>query len=171
MGANFEKSFFPNTLKLWNSLPKTIQSRDLQDFKAEIKSRLKPPKYKHFSKGSKLGNSLLTKIRVGRSDLKQHRFMIGISDSPECICHHKIESPMHFFLECFLYSLERRIMLDLIEHFIPNFHKFNKNKKLDIILKGVDIENQELIPTNITITKSVQKFIISSKRFTEMVEI
>ena len=45
MGASFEKSFFPNTLKLWNSLPKNIQSRDLQDFKSEIKRRFKPPKF------------------------------------------------------------------------------------------------------------------------------
>ena len=167
-GAYFEKSFFPNTLKLWNSLPKNVQSRDMQDFKSEIKRKFKPPKYKHFSKGSKLGNSLLTKIRVGCSDLKQHRFMIGLSDSPECCCHHKIESPEHYFLDCFLYSLERRILFDLIEHFIPNFTKFNKTRKLDIILKGVNIENQELISTNITITKAVQKFILSSKRFTDM---
>ena len=94
-GANFEKSFFPNTLKLWNSLPKTVQNRNLVDFKIEIKSKLKPPKYKHFSKGSKLGNSLLTKIRVDRSELKQHKFTIGQSDSPECLCHHRIESPEH----------------------------------------------------------------------------
>ena len=170
MGANFEKSFFPNTLKLWNSLPKNIQSRDLQDFKSEIKRRFKPPKFKHFSKGSKLGNSLLTRIRLGRSDLKQHRFVIGLSDSPECFCHHKIESSEHFFLDCFLYSLERRILFNLIEHFIPNFHNLNRNKKLDIILKGIDIENQELISTNTTITIAVQKFIISSKRFTERVQ-
>ena len=57
-GANFEKSFFPNTLKLWNRLPKEVQSKNLVDFKIDIKHRFKPPRYKHFSKGQKLGNCL-----------------------------------------------------------------------------------------------------------------
>ena len=69
-GTTFEKSFFPNTLKLWNSLPKDVQFKDLYEFKICIKERLKPRKYKHFSKGSKLGNTLLTRIRIGRSSLK-----------------------------------------------------------------------------------------------------
>ena len=150
---------------------KKISIKRYARFQIWNQEKIKPPKYKHFSKGSKLGNSLLTKIRVGRSDLKQHRFMIGLSDSPECCYHHKIESPEHYFLDCFLYSLERRILFDLIEHFIPNFSKFTKSRKLDIILRGVNIENQELISTNITITKAVQKFILSSKRFTDMAQI
>ena len=65
-----------------------------------------------------------------------------------------------------MYEPERRILLNLIERFIPNFNRLNKKQKLDIIIKGVDIENEDLLSTNITLTKAVQKFIISSKRFT-----
>ena len=90
-GANYEKSFFPNTLKIWNNLPKNIQSKNLIDFKYEIKRRIKPPRYKHFGKGTKLGNSLLTKIRVGRSNLNQHQFTVGLLDSP-----HRATSPLYF---------------------------------------------------------------------------
>ena len=168
-GVNFEKSFFPNTLKLWKKLPKNIKSKNLLDFKTEIKQKIKPPRYKHFSKGQKLGNSLLTKIRVGRSDLNQHRFTVGLSESPDCLCHCKIENPEHYFIDCFLYSLERQILFGLIEHYVPYFKTLNKKQKLDIILRGVDIENEEILPTNITITKAVQRFIISSKRFSETV--
>ena len=50
MGANVEEYFFRDTLKLWNNLPKSILSRDLEDFKSEMKSGFQPPKYKHFSK-------------------------------------------------------------------------------------------------------------------------
>ena len=80
----FNNSFFPNTLKLWNSLPLEIQLKDIPDFKTSLKQKIKPKRYKHFGKGSKLGNTLITKIRVGRSSLNQHKFTIGISDSPEC---------------------------------------------------------------------------------------
>ena len=39
-GEAFEKSFFPNTLKLWNNLPKDIQrNKDLLDFKTKSKQK------------------------------------------------------------------------------------------------------------------------------------
>ena len=63
---NFNTSFFPNTLKLWNNLPKQIQVQDVPEFKISIKTLKKPTRHKHFSCGSKLGNKLLTQIRVGR---------------------------------------------------------------------------------------------------------
>ena len=131
------------------------------------KKEIKPPRYKHFARGSKLGNILLTRIRVGRSSLNQHKFTIGLSDSPECLCHFKSESPEHFFLDCFLYSLERQILFSLIEHYVPSFNRFNKKKKLDLILNGVNIDNEEIISTNTTLTKAVQNFILSTKRFNE----
>ena len=66
------------------------------DFKAFSTKELKPQNYKHFSKGS---NSLLTRISVGRSLLNLHKFSIGHADSPECLCHHREETPLHYFLK------------------------------------------------------------------------
>ena len=77
---------------------------------------MKPNKYKHFARGNKFTNSLLTRIRVGRSSLNEHKFVIGQSDSPQCLCHYKSESASHFFLDCFLYSPERQILFGRIEH-------------------------------------------------------
>ena len=167
-GNKFNNSFFPNTSKIWNSLPKNIQFKQLDEFKACIKKEKKPPKYKHFARGSKLSNTLLTRIRVGRSSLNQHKFTIGLSESPECFCHNKTESPEHFFLECFLYSSERQILFCLIEHYVPNFPRLNKKQKLELILRGVNISNEEFYSTNNTLTKAVQDFIISTNRFSSI---
>ena len=82
------------------------------------------------------------------------------------VCHSKTESPEHFFLDCFLYSPERQILFGLIEHYVPNYNRFNKKKKLDLILNGVNIDNEEYLSTNTTLTKAVQNFILSTKRFT-----
>ena len=82
---NFKKNLFPNTTKIWNSLSKNIQFNEHDEFKGCIKKDKKPPKYKHFARGSKFSNTLLTRIRAGRSSLNQHKFTIGLSDSPECI--------------------------------------------------------------------------------------
>ena len=165
LNRKFNNSFFPYTTLLWNSLPKNVKSKDLLDFKQYVKTEFKPPRYKHFSRGHKLSNSLLTRIRVGRSDLNQHKFTIGLVDSPQCDCHFREESPSHYFLDCFLYTSERRSLFELIEHYIPRFSNFTKSKKLEIILKGFNIHIDEYIQLNTTLTFAVQNFIIKTKRF------
>ena len=164
-GDKYSKSFFPNTSKLWNNLGPEIWNTNLDDFKIYTKTKIKPKKYKHFSRGNKHSNSLLTKIRVGRSDLNQHKFTIGMVNSPQCLCHFKEESPKHYFLDCFLYSLERQTLFDLIGHYIPKFNTKNKTEKLNIITMGFNIENDDFIYTNTILTKAVQNFILRTKRF------
>ena len=56
-GDKFNNSFFPHTSKLWNSISKDIQCKDLYEFKVAMKKEIKPQKYKHFSKGNKLENT------------------------------------------------------------------------------------------------------------------
>ena len=146
-------------------MPKPVKCKSVTDFKQFINNEFKPPKYKHFQRGNKNSNSLLTRIRVGRSELNQHKFTIGQIDSPQCDCNFREESPSHYFLDCFLYQLERQTMLDLFEHYIPKFKTFTKKKKLDIILRGFEIDNDDFIQLNTTLTISVQNFIIHTKRF------
>ena len=146
-------------------MPKQIQGKNLIDFKEFTNKEYKPPRYKHFARGNKITNTLLTKIRVCMSDLHQHKFTIGLADTPECLCHFREESPSHFFLDCFLYLPERQILFDLIEHYIPNFKRLTKQKKLDIILRGIDIDNNDFIQLNTTLTIAVQNFILHTNRF------
>ena len=160
-------SFFPYYSKLWNSLPKQIQVLNLEEFKIYTKKEMKPLKIKHFSKGNKYSNSLLTKIRVGRSSLNLHKFSIGKIESPECLCHYKEESVSHFFLDCFLYTLERQTLFSLFGHYIPNFPNFSKHKKLYTILNGINIGDNDFLSTNISLTIATQNFILQTNRFVE----
>ena len=64
--------------KLWNNLDVGTQVMQLSEFKEQLKKDLKPKKYKHFSKGSKLGNSLLSRIRLDQSNLNLHRFTVSL---------------------------------------------------------------------------------------------
>ena len=144
----FDQSFFPHATRLWNNLPNDVKCKNLTDFKEYINLNIKPPIYKHFARGNKTTNSLLTKIRVGRSDLKQHQFMIGLVESPVCDCLFREESPSHYFIDCFLYSNERQILFSLVEHYIPKFKNFTKSQKLDVILRGFEVKNQEYVSLN-----------------------
>ena len=68
-------------------------------------------------------------------------------------------------LDCFLYLLERQTLFDLIEHYIPKFKNLSKHKKIYIILRGIDIENDDFIQLNTTLTIFVQNFTLHNKRF------
>ena len=58
----FAKFIFPYITNLWNNLKVSSQLMALPDFKEILKQDLEPNKYKHFSKGSKLGNTLLARL-------------------------------------------------------------------------------------------------------------
>ena len=56
---------------------------------------------------------------------------------------------------------------DQIEHYTPRFKNLSKQKKLDIILRGIDIENDDFIQLNTTLTVAVKKIILQTNRFTK----
>ena len=72
---------------------------------------------------------------------------------------------MHYFIDCFLYLLERQTLLQLFEHYIPNFINFTKKQKLQVILNGIYPDTEDFTRTNITLTIGVQNFILQTKRF------
>ena len=97
--------------------------------------------------------------------MNEHGFTIGMTETPQCSCHFRSESPQHFFLDCFLYLPERQTLFTLIEHHVPNFPNWTKKKKLDLILRGIYPDNPDFTTLNTTLTKAVQNFILSTKRF------
>ena len=93
------------------------------------------------------------------------QFTIGHSESPECLCHFKTESPQHYFLDWFLYLPERQTLFTLIEHYVPNFTNWTTKKKIDLIIRGIDVDNPDLLSLNTTLTKAVQNFMVKANRF------
>ena len=137
------------------------------DFKSKLKSDLKPNKIKFYSKGSKVGNILLTRIRLDRSELNLHKFTIGQSDTPQCLCHAEQESSLHFMINCFLYSVERQVLFGQVEQYVPNFSNFSKKKQYEILVFGIKQENPEYYYTNRIISIAAQNFILKTKRFSD----
>ena len=148
--------------KKWNNLPRSFRLLDLPDFKAALKVQLKPTKVKYFAYGGKLSNKLLTRLRVGKSFLNSHSFIIGKSESPACLCHEKNETVLHYLLFCFLYTVERQVLFDQVTHYLPNFPQFPQSKKVDILLNGCEKLNHD---SNVEITKNVQNYILKTKHF------
>ena len=85
---------------LHNDQGKTnVQCKDKDNFKIFTKNQFKPNKYKYFSRGSKLGHTLLTRIRVGRSYLNEHGFTIVMTEheTPQCFFIFEVSPPYTFF--------------------------------------------------------------------------
>ena len=170
-GVKYLNTFFPYISKLWNNLNTSTQSMALSDCKLQLKSNMKPDKIKHFSNGSKIGNILLTRIRLDRSDLNLHKFTIGHSDSPQCMCHAKQESSLHFMIDCFLYSNERQTLFDLVEQLYPKFKSLSKIRKYEALVMGINTDNPDYKYVNTNITYAVQNFIMKTKRFSEYLKL
>ena len=96
-GSNHQKSFFPFYTKQWNKLPDKMRLLPTDEFKVELKSQFSNNR-KYLHCGSKLGNKLITRLRVGRSYLKSHSFTINKVDSPACSCLAENETVINHIL-------------------------------------------------------------------------
>ena len=135
----------------------------MKGFKKRLKCKLKPVKLLHFSYCSRIGNKLWTRIRLGRYMLNSHGFEIQKKDSPYCLCHYKNETPMHYMLDCFLYTIECQLLFDQVGWLVTGFDRMSKTKQLDILLYGF-LDN-DCFDLNREIAKVVQSYILQTKRF------
>ena len=165
LGTNFTNSYFPYYTKAWNSLKNHLKGEnDISLFKSNLKSVFKPKKQKHFSRGSKRGNSLLTQLRVGRSLLNSHGYSINLADSDQCLCS-RPETVSHFFNHCFLYQEERQLLVSKIEKIIPKFSRLSDKRKTEILLNGINLNSDEPDSRNVPLTFTVQNYILQTRRF------
>ena len=166
VGTKHRNSFFPYMTRLWNRLPKDVKSKSVDEFKLYIQKEVKPKRYKFYAKGQKYKCSLLTRIRVGRTILKEHSFLIGLSDTMSCPkCDNNQESPIHFITTCPFFTEQREIMITKMLQFIPDFKNLPKKRQYEILVHGYDRENDELTYINKNIMFFTQDFIYNSKRF------
>jgi len=160
-------SFFPHFTRSWLGLKSSIQSiQDINDFKTEIKLHLKPTRHKHLTKGSKLGNKLLTQLRLGRSFLRDHSFTLGLSDTTACDCGSPHESVTHYLLDCPTYTTDRLTLFGQVAHHISKFNTFSRKRKLEVLLHGYNTNIPDYYHTNISLQHQVQNFVLKTKRFT-----
>ena len=113
------------------------------------------------------GIKLLTKNRVNFSDLRDHRFNHSFNCiSPICSCGVEDETPVHFFLHCPLYPLQRSNLLSKISDIIhsdvsvlPDEHLYH------ILVYGSNIDN--VVSNRLIITETIT-YIRRSGRFTKL---
>ena len=116
----------------------------------------------YLSLGSKQGNKLHTQIRLHSSNLNEHRYKLGKTDSPKCECGARKENTEHFILDCFRLYAE---IMELFQHIssVPNIDLsiLPRQTKLKILLHGPPGDNHMVI----RIANAFQRFIQQTQRF------
>jgi hypothetical protein len=169
--TTYQKSFYPQTIRDWNSLPRKLRmATSIDTFKEGQKSTTGFKVNTLFHHNSSKAAIDLTRIRLGLSGLSAQRHDYNHIDDPRCLtCGAKSEDPQHFFLTCPTYSNPRPALLQpvtdiLDEHGIEiDFRKRSFRIALvNTLLKGSECLSQE---TNKFILNQSQTFIKNSHRF------
>ena len=111
----FRNSFFPSAVIESNKLDLNIpNSESLNVFKNSLLKFIRPSGNSVFNCHNPRGVKLLTRLRLGLSHLREHKFKHGFQDSlnPICSCGNDIETLAHFLLHCPHYSHERSTFLN-----------------------------------------------------------
>ena len=110
------------------------------------------------------GLKLLTRLRLGLSHLRLHKFNYNFQDTvlPLCLCNAESESTIHFFLRCQYFTQIRISFLNDINFLCPIFFSLNDQQKCKILLYGnikySDVTNKIFLLCSIKFIKESQRF-------------
>ena len=106
----------------------------------------------------------LTRLRLGLSHLREHKFKHNFQDSinPLCSCGGAIETTEHFFLHCQNFSQFRLTLLNSLGNIDPDSKNMNSKELTNLLLYGSSKFDSFL--NNKILSCSIQ-FILSSDRF------
>ena len=118
---NFVKnSFFSSAVIEWNKLDSRLRKvNSFTDFKKNILIFIRPKANCDFNSNSSKGLTFLTRLRLGLSHLRKHKFKYSFQDSinPLCSCSLDVELTIHYFFHCPLFTRERHTLLNTIGKF------------------------------------------------------
>ena len=106
----------------------------------------------------------MTRLRIGFSHLKEHKFEQNFQDSvdPLCGCGNDIESTVHFFLHCPNFETQRQTLLNKLKSINASIMAENENSVVRTLLFGRPDFNYS---TNKEIINATISFILTTERF------
>ena len=113
----FVNTFFPSTISEWNKLDLSIRnSTSLNIFKGRLLQFIRPLENSVFTCHNPIGIKYLTRLRLGFSHLRYHKFKHSFLDAidPLCSCSTVIENTVHYFFHCPNFSAARNTFLNEI---------------------------------------------------------
>ena len=163
----FKNSFFPSAIIEWNKLDHNIRSSSsLNIFSKDILKFIRPSVNSLFNYHNPKGLKFITRLRLGLSHLRQHKFKHSFQDSLNvfCSCGLDIESTAHFLLHCPMYITERHTLLSTIKNIDNNLLHLCEPVLIRTLLFG---SNSFDTDANTNVLNATIEYILSTKRFDE----
>ena len=161
----FQNYFFPSAVIEWSKLDLNIRNSEcLNFFKKTLLNFIRPSGIIVFNCYNPKGVKLLTKLRLGLSHLRDHKFKHSFQDSLNPICNfgNDIETSAHFLLLCHNFSNEISTFLGIIGSIYRSILRRDNSQVTETLL--YDDSNLSNI-NNTLILNSAIDFIIATKRF------
>ncbi len=164
----FYNSFYLKMIRLWNTLPNTIRTKNnYPDFLEEMHKKYKIHLYKEinlFHYDTEIDNIYL-KLRFHCSKLRADQFKFNMTTDSKCLqCNkNKQETIHHYFIDCDKFKMQRTMLKNNIQQQHTTFAKLT-NKKLIQIITG---DKDETIDYKIyqNIYQFIKYFIVTTGRF------
>ena len=123
-----------------------------------------PSNISTFNCHNPIGIKLITRLRLGLSHLRDHKFKHNFLNclNPICCCGQDIETTFHYLLRFPIFSDERSTFFDNIRSIDENVLSGNDPKNSDTLLFGISSFNDT---QNTSILNTTIYYILSSKRF------
>ena len=156
----FKNIFFPSSILEWNKLDSSLRNwTSYNVFKNGILKFIRPSPNKIFQCHNPKGIKLVTRLRLGLSHLREHKFKHSFQGTlnPLCSCGVDIETTSPYFLHCPLFHAERSSLLNNINEI--DFTIFNKSDSVvaRILLYGNESFKDEV---NLLILKATIDFVL-----------
>ena len=156
----FRNSFFPSTITEWNKLDCDIRNSD----SLSLLKFVRPIANSVFDLNNPYGLELLTRLRLGLSHLRYHKFRHHFQDciNPICDCGLETETTTHFLLQCPLFQSARQTLLMNIKKIDESILK----KHDELITKTLLYGDEKFdLSCNKSIISSTIEFIVSTEKF------
>jgi hypothetical protein len=162
----FGNSFFPYCVNEWNKLdPKIRELKSPPLFKKSLLRFIRPKSMSVYNIVDPCGLKLLSRLRVGLSHLKEHKYRHNFGDTLVPICNCGLlesENTTHFLIRCTFYSDLRKTLFDSLIELIGGISNLSDSKLLIVLLYGDETLN---IETNSSILQATISFLKASGRF------
>ena len=164
----YANSFFPYCQLYWSNLDTSIKDLpSLSQFKSALLKAIRPLPRTYYNITDKSGIRRIAQLRVGLSDLRDHRKNHHFVNCPDatCACTQAHETTKHFFLECNRFNTQRNVLMTFLSSISPTIDVSDHQSLTEVLLYG---SKSHSFYTNTDILNATIAFIKSSKRFDKL---
>ncbi len=161
----FAKSFFPDAIKMWNTLmPHFQEMPTLLILKKHLLSLFRPNPKSIFNIHDPIGTKILFQLRLGLSKLRHHKKNHNFLDTPTdiCLCKNGAEDTEHYLFKCKFYATHRAKLAASVINILANRNLNHLSNSEHLYLYGDQLlsfaENKNIILATIEYIKSTNRF-------------